>query len=447
MKNTTLLPGQGRVTPEIVVRTVKMVGTPNRLSDESLILHNCDEFLRIPNAFGMIIRYAMKANSLEALLQLIASKGLHIDASSINEVWRAHRAGFPYDHIMYTSQQIPLTNREKLELEDMVKQGVKFTVCSIPHMEFIADFAAANKIAVAVRRHPKEGSGESVTRDTGSPYSPYGAHPSDIPIILEISRAKHVIIDELHGHIGSGSDPKKFKEFVPGHLRFIEEFGMEDVTKVNFGGGYKEGRMPDEIPADINDLGEYAKSEIEAFYKRTGRKLVMELEPGTRIVANSGYTILTAMYLKQNGPGGCKFVVCNGGMELVTRPLLYGSRHPLYGVSREGELISSEFNLGSLTLEKDGKVVTGRCCESGDALRLDKDGNVVMVVMGNIRARDHIVVGGTGAYCSSMSLKNYNSYLEPPEVLVRIDGDLDLIKKGQTREQMVQNELPLRKLN
>ena len=39
------------------------------------------------------------------------------------------------------------------------------------------------------------------------------------------------------------------------------------------------------------------------------------------------------------------------------------------------------------------------------------------------------MIGGAGAYCSSMSTKNYNSFPEAPEVLVHNDGKLSLIRR------------------
>ena len=56
---------------------------------------------------------------------------------------------------------------------------------------------------------------------------------------------------------------------------------------------------------------------------------------------------------------------------------------------------------------------------------------------------DLCVIEGAGAYCSSMSAKNYNSFPEAAEVLLRETGELVLIRQRQTLDQMLQNELPL----
>jgi diaminopimelate decarboxylase len=54
---------------------------------------------------------------------------------------------------------------------------------------------------------------------------------------------------------------------------------------------------------------------------------------------------------------------------------------------------------------------------------------------------DLVVIGGAGAYCSAMAPFNYNSHLQAPEVLLKNDGQLQLIRKRQTLEQIVMNEL------
>ncbi len=129
-------------------------------------------------------------------------------------------------------------------------------------------------------------------------------------------------------------------------------------------------------------------------------------------------------------------------MEVNTRPLLYGSRHPFYVVSRAGELLSSEYDLASGRSVSE-RVVVGRCCESGDSQSLDSHGHVVPRRMADPATGDLLVVGGAGAYCSAMSPFNYNSHLQAPEVLLRADGSLRLVRKPQTLDQILANELSL----
>jgi diaminopimelate decarboxylase len=57
------------------------------------------------------------------------------------------------------------------------------------------------------------------------------------------------------------------------------------------------------------------------------------------------------------------------------------------------------------------------------------------------RIGDLVVLGGAGAYCSSMAAKNYNSFPEAAEVMISRNGSVELIRKRQTLDQILQNEV------
>jgi diaminopimelate decarboxylase len=433
----------GGVRGKDVAAAARLTGTPLYLYDEGFIIVRCREISSMPNAFGLAPRYSMKANSNRALLQLIAAQGFGIDASSLNEARRAHAAGIPHSSIMLTTQEVPQGGDRKL-LEKMMVSGMRYTVCSIRQLESIAGFAAGKRLPLAMRVHPGQGSGESATRNTGDKYSCFGVHLTDVARALEIARGKGLTIDTVHVHIGSGGDPAKWRENVDREIAFIEKY-FPQASRINFGGGFRTARMPDETPADVAALGAYAKLKIQEFHARTGRKLVTEVEPGTYIMANAGSVVTTVIDVKSTGSDGYQFLVCDGGMEVNARPLLYGSRHPFYVVSRDGELKSSEFDLKGLDPERDLRVVVGRCCESGDSQSLDAEGRIVPRIMAEPAAGDFLVIGGCGAYCASMSPFSYNSHTQAPEVLLRVGGRLDVIRRAQSGRQLTANELSLKR--
>ena len=192
--------------------------------------------------------------------------------------------------------------------------------------------------------------------------------------------------------------------------------------------------MPGESFANLADLGGYAKERIQLFAERTGRELIMEVEPGTYVVANAASLIATVIDKKQTGPDGFQFIVLDGGMEVNARPLMYGARHPFSVVSRDGELLS---------VHAESLVVAGRCCESGDSQSLDERGRIVPRTMAEPQIGDFVVIGGCGAYCSSMAPFNYNSHVQAPEALLRANRTLKLIRRPQTLEQITGNEFGL----
>jgi diaminopimelate decarboxylase len=394
----------------------------------------------MPNAFGLKVRYAMKANSSKAILQLITSTGVEIDASSLNEVKRALLSGVSADKILLTTHEIPL-GEEKKELEKLILQGLVYNICSLNQLRNIKEFAAENQVKLSIRVHPGKGTGESSSRNTGDNYSCFGVHLENLPQAIKEGNEGKLIFDQVHVHIGSGGDPEAWKENIDRQLGFVNKY-FPQATRVNFGGGFKVGRMPHEQDADIHDLGVYANEKVEGFYKETGRKLNMEIEPGTFVVAKAGSLITKVIDRKKTGKNGFDFVVLDGGMEVSMRPLLYGSQHPFTIISKEGTLISDESQIAQLK-DVAERVIVGKCCESGDSQCLDKSGNISPRKMGNPAIGDLVVIGATGAYSSALSPNNYNSHLMPPEVLIRNDGNLQLIRKKQNFEEIMTNEIGL----
>jgi diaminopimelate decarboxylase len=432
-----LLPGS-RVTTDKILKAIRHHQPPFYLYDEFTILQKCDAVLSMPNAYGLSVFYAMKANGNKAILQLITARGLGVDTSSLNEARRAQLAGVPLNRMILTTQEVHLGN-DRRDLEKMILQGLRYNVCSLHQLELIADFAAHNKVRLSMRIHPGLGTGESATRNTGNDYACFGVHLTDIEKAIGFARSCGLIIDELHSHIGSGGDPEIWRQNIDRELDFVARY-FPQVETVNFGGGFKAARMPDEKSADVQELGRYAKERFEEFFKKTGRKLTMAVEPGTFIMANAGYIVATVIDKKQTGPQGYEFLVLNAGMEANARPLMYGSRHPFYIISKDGTLLSNEFTLMDKGNGEDSHVVVGRCCESGDSQCLDLSGKIMPRKMAEPEIGDYVIIGGTGAYCSSMAPFNYNSYTQMPEILLRQNGDLQIIRQAQTLEHMLMSE-------
>ena len=87
-------------------------------------------------------------------------------------------------------------------------------------------------------------------------------------------------------------------------------------------------------------------------------------------------------------------------------------------------------------------VVVGHCCESGDLLTPEA-GEPESLGERELRKADigdYAIVDGSGAYCSAMSTKNYNSFPEAPEVMVDLEGEVHLVRERQDMEKMWENE-------
>jgi len=235
----------------------------------------------------------------------------------------------------------------------------------------------------------------------------------------------------VHTHIGSGSDPEVWLRVAGMSLAFVERF--PSATTLDLGGGFKVARMAHEKGTDLQVVGAPVKQLFENFAARTGRRIHLEIEPGTFLLANCGALLATVQDATDTGPQGYRFIKLDTGMTELCRPSLYGAQHPMVVVPR---VPSRPFGEGAY-------IAVGHCCESGDMLT-PKAGEPEALEprrMGEAHIGDWLVIEGSGAYASAMSTINYNSFPQAAEVLLSEDGTPQLIRRRQTLEQIVQNEI------
>ena len=161
------------------------------------------------------------------------------------------------------------------------------------------------------------------------------------------------------------------------------------------------------------------RSELVAFEARDGRRLGLEIEPGTYLVARAGAVVASCIDVVDTGRDGYLFAKLDTGMTEVTRPSLYGAQHPIDVIARDREAAAVVF--------------VGPCCESGDILTPAPGDPEALGPRWVPRPRigDLVVVSGAGAYCAAMSTVNYNSYPRAPEVMLEPGGALTLLRRRQ----------------
>src|SRR5436309_7216650 len=394
-------------------------GTPCYVYDRAALEAAARAALGFPHAFGFTLRYAMKANPNLAILKLFRDLGLHVDASSDPEVERALRAGFPPGHVQLTSQ-VP-----SRRLEEFVGRGVIYNACSLHQLDRYGRTFPGHDVTIRV--NPGLGSGSTNRTNTGGPASSFGIWHAYLDDAKALAARHRLTIRGLHTHIGSGSDPAVWTRVALLVLDIVVR--LPDVTTVSLGGGFKVARVPGEQATDLAMVGAVVRDAFVEFERRTGRALRLELEPGTYLVANAGAVVATCIDVVDTGPAGYRFAKLDAGMTEITRPALYGAQHPIDVVATARESAAVVF--------------VGPCCESGDILTPapgDPEGLGPRWVP-RPRVGDLVIVGGAGAYCAAMSTINYNSYPQAPEVMLDPDGTLRLVRRRQSLDQMLENEL------
>jgi diaminopimelate decarboxylase len=394
-------------------------GTPVYVYDETALKKNAQAALNFPHPFGLNVRYAMKACSNAAILQIFDQAGLHIDASSGYEVERAQRAGIAMDKISLSAQEFP----ENFAV--LYNKGITFNACSLHQIKRFGELFPGRQLGL--RFNPGLGSGHTNKTNVGGPYSSFGIWYEFMDEVKALLAKYNLKVFRIHTHIGSGSDPKVWQQVAHKSLAMVEHF--HEVKILNLGGGYKVARMPEEKSTDFQIIGKGVYNALKTFATKTGRQLQLEIEPGTFLVANACSLLTTVHDIVSTGKDGFSFLKLDTGMTDILRPTLYGAQHPI--------IICKKTN------ERAEYIVTGHCCESGDLLTPTPGDpeSPQPRLLSKAAIGDLCVIKGAGAYCSSLNTKNYNSFPESPEVLITEKNELQLIRKRQTIEQMIQNEL------
>ena len=411
------------LTPTKVRTIAEEFGTPVYVYDENMLKTSAELAMNFPNAYGLNVRYAMKANSTAAIIKLFDAKGIHFDASSSYEVQRLLMIGIEPSKIQLTAQELAPN------LKELVEKGVMFNACSLRQLKAYGELFPGQRLCVRI--NPGIGSGHANKVNVGGPASSFGIWHEYFDDIKTLANTYDLTIDTLHTHIGSGSDPAVWEKVTKMNLDAVKAF--PNVTTLNMGGGFKIGRLPEEKTTDLIQIGEKVKTYFEDFYKETGRQIKLEIEPGTYLVAANGALISEIDDKIDTGKEGYTFLKTNTGMSDILRPTLYGVQHVMNLVSKTSDIPK----------DIEDVVVVGHACESGDILTPtigDAEG-IDTIPLPHAKIGDYLVIEDAGAYCSSMSAINYNSFPRVPEVMILEDGEFKLIRKRQSLEQIIENEL------
>jgi diaminopimelate decarboxylase len=397
------------LSPEVAAEVRERFGTPCYVYDRAALEAAARAALAFPAPFGFTLRYAMKANPSRGILRVFHALGLHIDASSDFEVERAIEAGFSPAEIQLTSQM------PSRRLAEHVRRGVLFNACSLHQLDSFGRVAPGSE--VSVRMNPGLGTGSTKRTNTGGPAASFGIWHEYLDEVKALAERHHLRITRLHSHVGSGTDPEIWKRCIRMTLELAAK--LPEVGAVNLGGGFKVGRMPEEPSVDLADVGAHVRAELLAFQARDGRRLSLEIEPGTYLVARAGAVVSSCIDVVDTGRDGYLFAKLDTGMTEVTRPSLYGAQHPIDVLAQGREAAAVVF--------------VGPCCESGDILTPAPGDPEVLGPRWVPRPQigDLVVVSGAGAYCAAMSTINYNSYPRAPEVMLETDGTLRLLRRRQ----------------
>lgn len=393
-------------------------GTPSFVYDAAKIVERIEDL----RAFDHI-RYAQKACSNLAILDLMRRHGVLVDAVSAGEIRRAMAAGYSASGdpppIVYTAD---IFDRDALEL--VVKHGIPVNCGSPDMIEQLGRVAPGRNITL--RLNPGFGHGHSQKTNTGGEQSKHGIWHAELGECLRLADHHGLGVSGLHMHIGSGTDLEHLAQVCGALEKSALEVGRT-VTSISAGGGlpipYREGQTYVDLAAYFK-LWDATRKKLEDVF---GHAVHLEIEPGRYLVAESGYLITQICAIKRMGAN--TFYLLDAGFNNLARPILYGSYHPM-SIVPCGE--------GGPTRPLHDVVVGGPLCESGDIFTQEEGGFVCSRQLPVAEVGEYLVIECAGAYGFVMG-SNYNSKPLAAEVLIE-RGQAHLVRRRQSFEDLVAGE-------
>jgi diaminopimelate decarboxylase len=412
------------LSPEEVRHVADTFGTPVYVYDEASIERHVGHMASLPNAFGLDVRYSIKACPTGAILRLVDGMGLLFDSSSTWEAMRAVHAGVSADKILLTAQETPMDDN----LVGLIKDGLEFDACSLRQIQLYGEKFEGGP--VSLRFNPGFGSGLVNRLTSGGPNSSFGIWHEQLDEVKKLVDRYGLVVKRLHVHTGSSHKPEVLVRAATALLDLARHF--DEATILNLGGGYKVKAMLDEPEWDHATWASQVAADISHFAAETGRELRLEVEPGTYLMVNSGSIVARVIDKVTTGAQGHTFLKIDAGLTEILRPSYYGAPHPIVVVPQEDR--------GAEVPE--ACIVSGHCCIAGDVLTTERNEveKLAPRLLAHAEPGDCLVIERGGGYTASMAMKNFNSFPEAPEVLRAKDGSFVLVKARQTFEQLVQNE-------
>lgn len=388
------------------------VGTPFYCYSSATLLRHFRLFDEALDPLPHLVCFAVKSNSNQAILTLLAQHGAGMDVVSGGEYARAKAAGVPGDRIVFSG--VGKTREEmRMALEGGIRQ---FNVESEPELEVLSEVAASlGKVApITIRVNPDVDAKTHAKIATGKSENKFG---------IPIARAREVyaLAAKLPGievigidvHIGSQlTQLEPFEQAyrkVADLTRVLREDG-HDIRRLDLGGGlgipYARSNEAPPLPSEYGEL-----------IKRTVGDLgcEIEIEPGRLISGNAGIMVSKVIYVKSGE--GRDFLILDAAMNDLVRPSMYDAHHDIVPVV---EPVPGE--------DQQTFDIVGPVCESGDTFARQRA--IPPVVPGDL-----VAFRSAGAYGAVMA-SEYNSRPLIPEVLVQGD-DWSVIRERPTLDDMI----------
>jgi len=358
-----------------------------------------------------LICFAMKALSNLSILKLFGDLGAGFDIVSVGELMRCLRAGADPGKIVFSG-----VGKTDEEIEAALKAKIlMINVESRPELHRVS--AVAQRIGlqapVSLRVNPDLDPGTHPHISTGHRDSKFGIPLSQVAEYYAEARSlKNLELAGLSTHIGSQiTETAPFAEAGEKVAKIVNDLRAYGIALkyLDLGGGlgipYQE-----EPPSPA----QYSAALLGPL-RNIGLKII--IEPGRVLVGNAGILVTKVLYVKETDVK--RFIVVDGAMNDLIRPVLYEAYHDIVPVARRA------------STDRQTADVVGPVYDSGAFFARERD-------LPALDSGDLIAVMSAGAYGFVMA-SNYNSRPRAAEVLVN-GAEAHVIRDRDNFEDIIRNE-------
>lgn len=397
------------ILPEII----KRFGTPFIIHDEKGIIETGKAFKSaFRNVYGFKEFFAVKASPVPAILKIMRQLGFGVDCSSIPELVMARSLGFSGEEIMYSSNDTSLK-----EFEAALDHGG--CILNLDDITMVKKVPRFPKL-ICFRYNP--GERRSGNKIIGNPKeAKYGVTIDQITDAYQqaiLRGAEHI---GLHSMIISNNLDYVFvAETVSMSLDVVEMVSEDLLIEfefINIGGGIGVPQKPGDKPFDLSALARETEKLLERFKKRHGYVPKLFTECGRGIVGSHGAFVTTVINRMSKYR---EYIGVDGSMADFMRPGMYGEEYGYHSIT---VLDCSGCPKGE---PKEVVDVSGPLCENCDKFAIQR--LLPIAVEGDL-----IVLEDAGAHGRAMGF-NYNGRLRCKELLLRENGQVELIRRAETIE-------------
>lgn len=398
------------VTKEQVEEIVKTYPTPFHIYDEKGIRENAQ---KLKQAFswnkGYKEFFAVKATPNPFLIDILRDYGCGCDCSSLTELMLSEAMGVKGEDIMFSSNDTPAE-----EFAYAAKLGATINLDDITHIEFLEEIMGKLPETMSCRYNP----GGVFKISNGIMDNPgdakYGFTTEQMFEGFRILKEKGVKHFGIHAFLASNTVTNEYypvlaKEMFELAVRLKEETGS-DIRFINLSGGIGVPYLPDQEGNDILAIGDGVRKMYEEVLVPAGMgDVAIYTELGRFMMAPYGHLVTQAIHEKHTHK---EYIGCDACAVNLMRPAMYGAYHHITVLGKEGQACDHMYD------------VTGSLCENNDKFAIDR-------ILPKVDMGDYLVIHDTGAHGFAMGY-NYNGKLKSSELLLKENGDVQLIRRAET---------------